>query len=262
MIIELDKASVIKENKIILDEISLSIEEGEHTAIIGPNGAGKTTLMKLITGDIHPIFKKGLPAVKLFGKTSNSIWDLKRKIGIITNDLQEKYKEQAAGTTGLEVVLSGLSSSIGLFYHNKVTNDNIKQAKSLMKNLDITHLENQPFYHMSSGEARRNIIARSLISDPQVLTLDEPTTGLDITAQYDLYNTMREVIKLNKTIIIITHHIEEIIQDFKQIIMIKQGKVFMQGKKEDILTTQNVSELFDVPIKVYRSDNGIYHFIR
>lgn len=258
-IFELTQASVVRSGQPILYDISLSIAHRQHTAIIGPNGAGKTTLMKLLSGDTYAAWSGKGPSVKLFGQTRYSIWDVKKHIGIITNDLDEKHKLQASHMPGIEIVLTGLFDSVGYLPEDELTVGVIAKADALMEKFEIQSLRNHALCDMSSGEARQCLIARALISEPEVLMLDEPTTGLDVAAQLRFFELMARV-SLHHTIIIITHHIEEVLPSINNIVMIKGGRIFMQGPKEEVLTSQNVSALFGVPLEVYKGPNGIYHF--
>ncbi|MBF0541139.1 MAG: ATP-binding cassette domain-containing protein [Nitrospirae bacterium] len=259
-IFELSKASIILSDKPILHEISLTIAHGQHTAIIGPNGSGKTTLMKLLTGDTHAVYKDDGSFVKLFGQTRYSIWDIKRLMGIITNDLDEKHKSQASHMSGIEIILTGIFDTIGFLPQEKITLKLIDKAESLMNKLGIQSLRDHAFRDMSSGETRKCLIARALISEPVVLMLDEPTTGLDIAAQLRFFELMERV-SVDHTIIIITHHIEEVLSFINNIVMINDGRIFTQGPKKVVLTNQNVSELFSIPLEVFMESNGTYHFL-
>jgi iron complex transport system ATP-binding protein len=262
VIFEFKNATVQRERRTILDAVTLSIRAGEHTAIIGPNGAGKTTLMKLMTGDARALFREEHPPVKIFGQENYSVWDIKKRMGIITNDLHEKFKMNGGYMEGVEVILSGLHDTIGFLRTDDIEDKDIESAKKLIDMLGIEYLYDQKFQDMSSGEARKTLIARALITEPDVLMLDEPTTGLDITAQFGFYDLMKKMANMKHTMIMISHHIEEITPDIQYIVMLKGGKIFAKGQKEQILTTENVSDLFGVPIEVHKSRNGIYHFIR
>ncbi|MCG6553775.1 MAG: ATP-binding cassette domain-containing protein [Candidatus Magnetominusculus sp. LBB02] len=260
-IFELTKAGVIRKGQPLLSEISLSIFAGQHTAIVGPNGAGKTTLMRLLTGDTFASYKDNGSSVKLFGQTRYSVWDVKKRIGIITNDLDEQHKVHAAHMTGIEVALTGLFDSIGYLPLDGLTRQMKDKAYELMKRLNIHSLCGHAFCNMSSGEARQCLIARALISEPEVMMLDEPTTGLDIAAQFSFFDLMTRISD-NYTVILITHHIEEILPFIRNIVMIKNGRIFMQGPKDQLLTGGNLSALFGVRLDVHMDRNGIYHILR
>ncbi|MBF0517758.1 MAG: ATP-binding cassette domain-containing protein [Nitrospirae bacterium] len=260
-IFELNNASVVRAGKPILHELSLSIARAEHTAIIGPNGAGKTMLMKLLTGDTFALYSDNDPPVRLFGQSRYSIWEIKKRIGIITNDIDEKHKLYASHMPGIEIVLTGLFDSIGYLPQDELKRGMIDKADALMRNLGIISLRDHVFGDMSSGEARQCLIARALVSEPEVLMLDEPTTGLDIAAQLQFFDLIARIC-IGHTVIIITHHIEEVLPSIDNVVMIRDGRIFTQGPKKEVLTSRNISELFGVQLEVYIDTNGTYHFVR
>jgi iron complex transport system ATP-binding protein len=183
----INNASVLRGNKKILNNISLQIDQHEHVVILGPNGSGKSTLLKLIAGDIRPLYHKKQPLL-LFGSESWTLFELRKKIGFVSNELQSLYQREI---TGREVILSGFFGSIGLF--DKCTKEQLQRATAIGRFLEITHLFDRSIESMSSGEARRFLIARALVHDPKILVFDEPTNSLDIKAQSLVLETMRKL---------------------------------------------------------------------
>ena len=157
----------------VLENLNLKIEHGCSAAVLGPNGSGKTTLMKLISSEIHPAVRPG-SSLKLFGRNSWNVWDLRAKLGIISYDLQHEY---SPGTTGLDVVLSGFYAGNGTAPHINAGSDERSRARDVMEELDIYFLTQRPYGRMSAGEQRRCLLGRALVHGPQVLLLDEPTSG-------------------------------------------------------------------------------------
>jgi iron complex transport system ATP-binding protein len=235
----------------ILDSVDLDIAPGEWVGIIGPNGAGKTTLLKVLAREIYP----SGGTVKIYGKDRWNVWELRKHLGIVSADLQQNYAAHAHGSA---VVRSGFYASIDTFGHQTFTQDQTETASRLARELEIEHLSETPFSQMSTGEQRRHLLARALVHDPETLVLDEPTTGLDLTAQFQYLETVRELMKSGKTLILVTHHIHEIPPEIDEIVLIKNGVVVLKEKKDNAMTDQNLSELFDVPVKVV-SNNGFYH---
>lgn len=242
---ELD--SNYKEN-IVLKDINLKIEEGSHWAILGANGSGKSTLLKLILSEVHPKvdkeFKKEIMGLKRY-----SIFELKKYLGVITNDLHNYFLQNAAYMSGFEVVLSGYYSSIGIFTHQDFTPLQIKRVLEVIDFLEITNLKDKKVAHMSTGELRKCLIARALIHSPKAFILDEPTVGLDIKAQNNFIKMLKKL-SINTSIILVTHHLEEIFEEINNVALIYNKTIFKSGKKEEILTSENLSEIFETKILV------------
>lgn len=250
-ILELNEATVRRGNTNILDRLSLKINMGEHTAIIGPNGSGKSTLIKLLTRKIYPLApKNGIPPVQLFGKSLWNVETLRSKMGIVTADLQHQFitNTQGGRISGLGVALSGFFGSLRLFPHQKITEEMTEQALDALEKIDAAHLADQMLNTMSSGEVRRVLIARSLITSPDVLVLDEPTTSLDFVARSEFMNRIRSVVQQGTTLILVTHHIEEVIPEIKTVIFLKKGHLAGNGPKNELFTPANLSRVFDSPV--------------
>ncbi|MEY4504761.1 MAG: hypothetical protein RL154_1057 [Pseudomonadota bacterium] len=240
-------------DKNVLNNITLAIEEKEHTVILGANGSGKSTLIKLFSNDIYPKISSN-SYKKVFDKDVWNIFELKNMLGIVTNDMSQKMIDLAPQITIFEAVLSSFYSSIGTHSHQKYTNTQHIATHDALRELNIWHLKNKPICETSTGELRKTVIARALVHNPKALLLDEPTTGLDIKAQIEFVELIRTLAK-NKTIILITHHIEEIFEEIKQAILLKNGEIFKSGKIPSVLTSQNLSELFDINLLLEQSNN-------
>ena len=255
-IIDFENINVGYDSKIILKDITLKIKEKEHWAILGANGSGKSTLMKLIQSEIHP--RKTNPYKKeILGKSNYSIFELKKELGIITNDLHNYFAMNGSFLTGYIAVLSGHYSSIGVFKHQDFSESQHEKAKETMKYLEIEHLANKYVQEMSTGELRKCIVARALIHDPKAFILDEPTVGLDIKAQINFIKMIQKLSQ-NCSIILVTHHLEEIFEEIKNVALIYDNTIYKSGKKEDILTSQNLSEIFDTNIHINMKNNRYF----
>ena len=255
-IIDFENIDVGYDEKIILKDINLKIKEKEHFAILGANGSGKSTLMKLIQSQIHPRHTKEFKK-EIFGKSRYSIFELRSQLGIITNDLHNYFEREAGYLSGFEVVLSGHYSSIGIFTHQDFTKEQIKKALEVMKFLEIEDLKDKKVASMSTGQLRKCIVARALIHNPKAFVLDEPTVGLDIKAQINFINLLRKISK-KSTIILVTHHLEEIFEEIKNIALIYNNQIFKAGKKEDILTSENLSTIFDTKIVLNKKNERYF----
>lgn len=253
-LLELKNITVVRGGNTILDSVSLSIEQGEHVAIIGPNGSGKSSLIKTFTKEYHPLTSADGLVLKIMGNDTWNVFELRKLLGIVSGDLQQTYCRQ---TEVLDVVLSGFFSSIGIYYNHKVTPEMVAKAREVLEFLEITHLADRLMCELSTGEARRALIGRALVHDPQALILDEPTASLDLKALHSFRESVRKIADSGKSVILVTHSLEDIIPEINRVILIKEGKIFRDGKKEEILTDANLSELFSLPVKVL--EKGDYY---
>ena len=238
-IIELQNISLYREKTQILKNISWNIKKGAHWALIGPNGAGKTSLLKIISGIIWPSSGKVKVLGKEFGKTD--LRELKKKIGWVSSFLTEKIPQNE---DILEIIISGKFASFGVY--EKITENDRKKAKRLLKFMDCDYILGRNFNVISQGEKQKVLIARALMAQPLILLLDEPCIGLDIKARENLLNSISKLCRETKTTIIyVTHHIEEIVQEISKAFLIKDGKAFKQGNKKKVLTRECLSKLFE-----------------
>ena len=212
--------------------------------------------MKLIQSEIHPR-KTNEYKKEILGKSTYSIFELKKDLGIITNDLHNYFATHGNFLTGNITVLSGHYSSIGVFKHQDFTSEQHEKAKETMKFLEIEHLKDKYVQEMSTGELRKCIVARALIHDPKAFILDEPTVGLDIKAQINFIKMIQKLSK-NCSIILVTHHLEEIFEEIQNVALIYDNTIYKSGKKKDILTNENLSEIFDTNVHINVKNNRYF----
>jgi iron complex transport system ATP-binding protein len=251
---EMKNVTVVRSGKKILDSISLSIKVGEHIAIIGPNGSGKSSLIKTLTKEYHPLAGADGLILKIMGKETWHVFELRKLLGIVSGELQQTCCRQIRV---FDVVLSGFFSSIGIYYNHKVTPEMEARAEEVLEFLEISHLKKRLMSELSTGEARKALIGRALVHDPQALVLDEPANSLDLKAMHGFRETVRKIADSGKNVILVTHNLQDVIPEISRVVLIKDGKVFMDGKKEEILTDENLSELFSLPVQVLEK-NGYY----
>ena len=251
--IELQNISAYHGKTLALKKINLAVEIGQSHVILGPNGAGKSSLLKLMTRELYPLVDDE-SNLKIFGQTNINIWQLRKKIGLVSNDFQIQHGSIA---TGHEVVLSGFFGSIGIRGHHTITDDMYCSALSMLETLGVTDLKESRYLSLSTGQQRRLLLARALIHKPQVLILDEPTAGLDLEAKFWLLTKIRELCSAGITVIMVTHDPSEIVPEISHASLIKQGAIFKSGEKNKILTADNLSELFGLPINLFANE-GYY----
>ncbi|MBM6549541.1 ABC transporter ATP-binding protein [Marinomonas ostreistagni] len=252
--IELKNITAFQGDKKVFENFNVHIGQGEKVAILGPNGAGKSTFLKLITRELYPVVKDD-SHIKLFDLERVTIWDLRKQIGLISQDLQEDYTPY---TTAIEVILSGFFGAIGQHGHLTPSAEQIDQAKQMLNYVGMGDYKETHFQRLSTGQKRRLLIGRALIHKPQALIFDEPSNGLDIKASALLLNIMRDYAKPDNSLLLTTHHIGEIIPEIQRVILIKHGAVIADGAKEEVLTSEVLSDLYDTPVKLDKH-NDYYH---
>lgn len=258
-LLELTEASVTRGTNRVLDRFSLTLHHGEHTAIIGPNGSGKSTLIQLLTGQVYPIARPdGPPPVRIFGRERWHLTELRSRMGIVTSDLHMRFVggSSMGRVTGLEAVLAGFFSAEVLFFHHQVDDEMRRRADSALERAGASHLRDRKMNQMSTGEARRVIIARALVHDPAILVLDEPTTGLDLVARTDFLQQLRRLTEEGATLVIVTHHVEEVIPEIERVILLGKGRIVASGKPDEVLTSDRLAVAFGAPVSLTRSDAG------
>ena len=239
---------------IALHDISLTIGAGEHVAILGPNGCGKSTLIKTITRECYPLARPET-SVAILGRSLWNVVELRGMLGIVSNDLMAQCTREI---TGFDVVLSGFFSSIGIWPNHHVTDAMRHQATDVLNLLEAPQLSLKPVSEMSSGEARRCLIGRALVHSPKALLLDEPSTSLDLSAQHELRETVRKLARAGIGILLITHHLSDIVPEIDRVILMRAGRIVADGPKADILTAASLRELFGVDVELAQRD-GYYH---
>lgn len=254
-LIEIQDATIWRGATCVFENLTLDIEQHERVAILGPNGSGKTTLLKTINREIYPASKPG-SFIRILGKNRWNVWELRKQIGVVSNDLHQRYTPT---TSAIEVVVSGFYSSIGVHgtLADRVTSDQVAAATSKLSELGIESLRKTPLNRMSSGQQRRCLLARALVHDPATLILDEPTSGLDLSASFDYLRRIRALARGGHNIVIVTHHLNEIPPEVDRVILLQEGRIAADGAKTDILTSERLSAVYKTPIRVTEVD-GYY----
>ena len=253
-LLELRDAVVVRGGAPILRVERLTLEEGEKVAVLGPNGSGKSTLVSLLTRDVHPLARLDRPPVLLRGE---ELWDLleaRALFGVVTSAWQELCSRP---NTVEETVLSGFFGSVGLTSFQRVTGEHAAAARRAMAEVGIAHLAERTMETLSTGEARRALIARALVHDPAVLVLDEPYAGLDPTARHHVGAAVRSLSAGGRGLLLVTHHIEDIPPEVTRVVMLKGGRLFADGPKRELLTASRLSALFGIPAEV-EERRGVY----
>lgn len=252
--------NVARGENIVLHDINLSVNAGEHIAILGPNGCGKSTLIKTITCECYPIAEPQTQ-VSIFGRQRWDLTELKKRLGVVSPELPGK---PTLTTTGRDAVLTGFYSSSTLWPNLTVTDAMQARADEVLELVDAGSLKDKFVGHMSAGQQRRIMIGRALVGSSssfggnrQMLLLDEPSNALDLAAQQDLRNLLRRLAQQGTGVLLITHHVSDIIPEIDRILMMKDGRIVADGPKSELLTASRLSSLFDT--QVYLSERDGFH---
>ncbi len=252
-LLELRNVTAYRGRTRVFDGLSLVIPDGESTVILGPNGAGKTTLLKMLNREIYPVAGEG-GSIRILGRELWNVWELRSRFGILSHDLQHEYLQCAKG---LSVILSGYYSSIDTWKHQEFSREERDAAGAVMRRLGVEELAGRSFGEMSTGQQRRFLLGRALVSDPGALLFDEPTTGLDLSASFRYMEIVQQLMREGKTVVLVTHHMHEIPPGISRVVLLREGRVFAEGEKERVLTSPLLSELFGMRLRVFEG-NGFY----
>lgn len=242
--LDIQNAKVYQGDTCVFENFSASFRRGENTCVLGPNGAGKTTLLKLLTRDIYPVVRDG-SHVKIDGSETAVLWEVRKKIGFVSHDLQIRYD---AHVLGRDVVMSGLFGAIGMHGHFHIEEHHQHKVDELLNKFGLTHLQDRRYWHLSTGQQRRFLLARALIHQPEILVLDEPTNGLDVKAAHALLRDLSELAESGATLLLVTHHVQEILPEIDRILLLKNGEIFADGNKAAVLNSQQLSALYETPL--------------
>lgn len=234
----------------LINHINWEVKEGEHWLVFGMNGSGKTTLLSMIAGYKSPTSGTLEVLGRLYDRAH--IFGLRKEIGWVSSSFFDRYY---ANETALHIVLSGLFGTFNIDYD--VTDADVRRAKALLQELRMEGKMNRPFHSMSKGERQNVLIARALITQPKVLVLDEPSTGLDIRAREHMMNTVKALAESKKvTIIYVTHYPEEVQSFMNKTMLLKNGRAFAKGDTLSVLTAENLSILLDETVTVGQNADG------
>jgi iron complex transport system ATP-binding protein len=260
-VLALRNATVVKGGRPVLHELDLTIYEGQHTAILGPNGAGKSVLVGLLTHHERALAgERDDDPVQVFGASRWNVADLRTQLGFVSPALHQQFVagNSEGRITGTAAVLSAFLASHGILRYGAVTSEMRDRAARALAAVGAAGLAERPLHEMSSGEVRRVLLARVLVTAPRVLVLDEPTSGLDLAARHAFMERVRAVARAGTTIVLITHHVEEIVPEIDRVLFLKGGRLVDDGRREATLTSARLSGLFDTPVVVDVVDGYAY----
>ena len=244
-VLRLDSVDFVRQSRAILADIDLTVHAGERWALIGPNGAGKSTILSLCGAEQHP--------------TRGTVHVLGHQLGRVeTRKLRESIghvnpRHPLRSPLSIrEVVLTGATGTTELMDHRDPAPETLARADELIEMLGLSALASAPWTNLSQGERGRTLIARALLSDPRLLLLDEPSTGLDVAARERLLQTVDRLHRTHPDLatVLVTHHLEELPETTTHAVLVTGGRILAAGPVHDILTTALVTECFDYPIEI------------
>jgi iron complex transport system ATP-binding protein len=256
--LELRAVNVARGDRIVLHDVNLTIRAGEHVAILGPNGCGKSTLILAMTCQIYPIVAPGM-TVRIFGRERWDLTQLRKHFGVVAaGPTGELPGERTAVTSGLDAVIAGFFSASTLWPNLHVTAEMRERAVEALERMEALHLAGQLVGEMSAGEKRRILIARALVHRPRQLLLDEPSNALDLAAQRELRETLRRLAREGIGLLLVTHHLGDILPEIERIILMRDGRIVDDGPRKELLTEIRLSELFDAPVRIGQDEEWMH----
>ncbi|MEV6286807.1 ABC transporter ATP-binding protein [Kribbella sp. NPDC051770] len=249
-VVELAGISVVRGESRLLDGVDWTVDEADRWVVIGPNGAGKTTLLQVLAAQMHP--SSGI--VGLLGEVVGTVdvFELRPRIGLTSAALADKLPRAERVS---DVVVSASYAVVGRWREEYDEVDH-QRAKELLTELGIGHLSDRTFGTLSEGERKRVQIARALMTDPELMLLDEPAAGLDLTGREQLVRSLSSIATAEgaPAMVLVTHHVEEIPPGFTHALLLKEGRVVSAGPIEQALTAETLSETFDLALTLQHID--------
>lgn len=249
VVLALRDVTLRRDDKVILDHVSWEVRNGERWIVLGRNGSGKTTLIRLASLYLHPTSGDVDVLGERLGRTDIRI--LRQRVGVASAAFADLLRPSLSAT---DIVMTAKYAALEPWWHTYDDGDRVR-ARSLLARLGCADLADQTFGTLSSGERQRVLLARTLMTDPGILLLDEPTAGLDLGGREELVAALGDLAADDHTppIVLVTHHVEEIPSHFTHLLLVKSGRIFAAGPLDDVLTAKHLSACFDLELTLEHS---------
>jgi iron complex transport system ATP-binding protein len=249
-IFEVEKLRV-ERDAVILHEVNWRVECGQHWVILGANGSGKTSLLSVLTGYLAPT----AGTISVLGETyGRADWrELRTRIGLVSSSIRQLMPPHE---NALDAVASGRRAMIGMW--GEVAEADARRAAEILREVEAEYLSERPWRFLSQGERQRVLIGRALMADPRLLVLDEPCAGLDPVAREHFLAFIERLLGRPDapTLVLVTHHVEEIVAGFTHVLVLRAGRVLAAGSRESVMTSATLSRAFDAPLRLAINSGG------
>jgi iron complex transport system ATP-binding protein len=252
-VLQLKGVSIVRDGNTILDDVSWTVDGTERWVILGPNGAGKTTLLQIAAALIHPSKGKATLLDQTLGRVD--IFDLRPRIGFVSSAMSRRIP---GDETVLNVVMTAAYSVTGR-WNEEYEDIDLARANRVLREWKLESFAERRFGALSDGEQKRVLIARAVMTDPEMLLLDEPAVSLDLGSREELLHLLSEFAKSkgSPAMVMVTHHVEEIPQGFTHALLLRKGQVVAAGTLDDVVTAKLLTETFGIPLEL-NSHKGRY----
>jgi iron complex transport system ATP-binding protein len=238
--------SIVRDGNTILDKITWTVDGAQRWVILGPNGAGKTTLLQIAAALIHPSSGKAKLLDDRLGAVD--VFELRPRIGFVSSAMSRRIP---GDETVLNVVMTAAYSVTGR-WNEEYEDIDVNRARRVLEEWKLGRFVDRNFGGLSDGEQKRVLIARAVMTDPELLLLDEPAASLDLGSREELLQLLSEFAKSERApaMVMVTHHVEEIPRGFTHALLLKKGRIVAAGKLDDIVTAKNLSDTFGLPLEL------------
>lgn len=246
--LSLRDVTLVREGRAILDSVTWTVGASERWVVLGRNGCGKSTLMKIASLYLHPSSGEVDVLGETLGRTD--VRSLRKRIGVASSGMADQLRSDLIAA---DVVMTAKNAALETWWHTYDDADR-QRARDCLERMEIGRLADRSFATLSSGEKQRVLLARTLMPEPGLLLLDEPTAGLDLAGREDLVRTLGVLAAGVDTpaTVLVTHHVEEIPEGFTHVLMLSEGRVLSAGTLDDVLTEANLSQCFEMPLGLER----------